>query len=161
MNQKEVFAKKLILWSISHVKKMVGNKVFVSRKHCQFLLEMIFVGATSRRPSNPFDKRIYFSFLRIFWKQVFRNGQIVHLLRYLAFLKMKWLFSFILGLSLYVTKSFFFLTCYKKYGITKPFLWNYWKTMAEKLSMQESEISEDGWFEYLKNHMIITFDKNA
>ena len=70
-------------------------------------------------------------------------------------------FSFILGLSLYVTKSFFFLTCYKNYGITKPFLWNYWKTMAEKLSMQESEISEHGWFEYLKNHMIITFDKNA
>ena len=33
--------------------------------------------------------------------------------------------------------------------------------MAEKLSMQESEISEDGWFEYLKKHMIITFDKNA
>ena len=33
--------------------------------------------------------------------------------------------------------------------------------MAEELSMQESEISEDGWFEYLENHMTITFDKNC
>ena len=75
----------------------------------------------------------------------------------------KWNGFFPLFLAfLFMSQSHFsFLRVTKNYGITKPFLWNYWKTMAEKLSMQESEISEDGWFEYLKNQMIITFDKNA
>ena len=43
--QIQIFEKKSILSSICKGKKLLGNRVPANRKHCQFLLEMIFVGA--------------------------------------------------------------------------------------------------------------------
>ena len=44
VNRYKYLKKKSILSSICKGKKLLGNRVPANRKHCQFLLEMIFVG---------------------------------------------------------------------------------------------------------------------
>ena len=44
MNKKQIVAKNWTLWNTSRGKKRLGTKVFANRRHCQFHLEMSFVG---------------------------------------------------------------------------------------------------------------------
>ena len=63
MNRKQISAKILILWNTSRGKKLLCYNNIANTKHCQCLLEMIFVGADSQALNFRYFELYFFATL--------------------------------------------------------------------------------------------------